>query len=153
MKKILLFIVISSFFLSCTSNTIYDKPKDLIPKDSMVLLLQDLYIAAAAKNVKNKNLERKISYAPFVYDKYKIDSARFQRSNFYYTSKIDLYRPMLDNIIVKLEKDRDEFNAIKKVKDSVRNDSLKKARLAAKKKRDSLGPKLTKVEMKQKLAQ
>jgi hypothetical protein len=155
MKKILLFFVVGSLFLSCTSNTIYEKPKDLIPKDSMVLLLRDLYIAAAAKNVKNKNLERKISYAPFVYDKYKIDSARFQRSNFYYTSKIDLYRPMLDQILVTLEEDRAEFNAIKKVQDSIRNDSLKKARLKQKKIRDSLGtkltPKLEKTELKQKV--
>ena len=112
-------------------------------------------MAAAAKNVKNKNLERKISYAPFVYDKYKIDSARFQRSNFYYTSKIDLYRPMLDQILVTLEEDRAEFNAIKKVQDSIRNDSLKKARLKQKKIRDSLGtkltPKLEKTELKQKV--
>ncbi len=121
----------------------------------MVLLLRDLYIAAAAKNVKNKNLERKISYAPFVYDKYKIDSSRFQRSNFYYTSKIDLYRPMLDEIVVSLEKDRAKFNAIKKVQDSIRNDSLKADRLERKRKRDSLGiklePKLEKTELKKKV--
>lgn len=141
--------------MSCTSNTIYEKPKDLIPKDSMIFLLRDLYIAAAAKNVKNKNLQSKIGYAPFVFDKYKIDSARFQRSNFYYTSKIDLYRPMLDKVLASLEDDRAEYVATKKARDSVRQDSLKKVRLKAKKIRDSIGsklnPKIQEVELKQKV--
>jgi len=146
MKKILVIIFVGSLCLSCTSNTIYEKPKDLIPKDSMVLLLRDLYIAAAAKNVKNKNLERKISYAPFVFDKYKIDSSRFQRSNFYYTSKIDLYQPMLTEVLNSLEEDRSKYAALKKVKDSIRQDSLRRTRLAAKRKRDSLGLKLQSIK-------
>ena len=73
----------------------------------------------------------------------------------YPTSKIDLYRPMLDEIVVTLEEDRARFNAIKKVQDSIRNDSLKKARLIEKRKRDSLGtklePKLEKTELKKKV--
>lgn len=143
MKKILAVILLSTLFLSCTSNTIYEKPDDLISKDSMVILLRDMYIAVAAKNVKNKNLQRKISYAPFVFEKYGIDSARFQRSNFYYTSKIDLYEPMLNEVLNSLEEDRSEYTAIKKVRDSIRQDSLRKVRLEAKRKRDSIGYQLT----------
>ena len=101
-------MILGTFFLvlSCTSNTIYKKPEDLISEDSMVVLLRDLYLATSAKNFKNKNLQRKFSYIPLVYEKHKIDSNRFQRSNLYYTSKIDLYEPMLKKVLVSLEKDR-----------------------------------------------
>ena len=50
MKKGFFYIAILLFLLSCTSNTIYKKPKDLIPKDSMVALLTDMYIASSAKS-------------------------------------------------------------------------------------------------------
>lgn len=86
------------FLASCTSNTIYKKPKDLIPKDTMVLLITDLYIASSAYYRKNKNLERKINYMPLVYDTYHIDSLRFIKSNLYYTSKIDTYEEMFNLI-------------------------------------------------------
>ena len=56
---------------SCTSNTIYKKPKDLIPKDSMVALLTDMYIASSAKNRKNKFLKKEKNYVVLVYEKYK----------------------------------------------------------------------------------
>lgn len=127
-KKLTVFICTSLVFLSCTSNTIYEKPKDLIPKDSMILLLKDMYVASSARNIKNKRLQRRFSYMPLVYAKYKIDSARFQRSNFYYTSKIDEYEPMLAQVMKLLEDERAIFVAYKKVKDSVRQDSIKKVR-------------------------
>ena len=128
MKRIVLIILPLVTFLSCTSNTIYEEPKDLIPRDSMVMLLRDLYVASSAKSIKNKNLQRRISYVPLVYQKYGIDSTRFKQSNLYYTSKIDLYEPMLKEIIESLEKERDIYSKIKKERDSIRQDSLKKNR-------------------------
>ena len=128
MKKMGMILLVLSVFLSCTSNSIYEKPKDLIPKDSMVLLLKDLYLATAAKNIKNKNLERRFSYIPLVYEKYKIDSARFHRSNIFYTSRIDIYEPLLNEILKALEDERGLFAQQKKVKDSLQQDSIKKAR-------------------------
>lgn len=139
MKKGLLIIFVVSLFLSCTGNTIYEKPKDLISKDSMVLLLKDLYLATAAKNIKNINLQRRFSYAPLVYQKYQIDSLRFHRSSLYYTSKVDLYEPMLKEVLASLEEDRAVFARQKKVKDSIMQDSLKRdRRLKGKRKKDSL---------------
>ena len=85
----LLFVVL--FMVSCTSNTIYKKPKDLIPKDTMVLLLTDLFIANTAYSYKNRGLRKKTNYMPLLYNKYKIDSVRFLESNLYYTSVIDEY--------------------------------------------------------------
>lgn len=139
MKRFVLILIVFSLFLSCTGNTIYEKPEDLIPRDSMKMLLKDLYLAAAAKNIKNKNLQRRFSYAPLVYEKYKVDSIRFHKSNFYYTSKIDLIEPMLNEILADLEKDRAIYAQQKKVRDSIVQDSLKKIRKkVAKTKKDSL---------------
>ena len=40
---------------SCTSNTIFEKPENLIPKDTMSLLVQEMSIATSAKYINNKN--------------------------------------------------------------------------------------------------
>lgn len=114
---------------SCSSNTIYDEPKDLIPKDSMVLLLKDLYLATSAKSIKNKKQQKKISYTPLVYNTYKIDSLRFSTSNFFYTSKVDVYEPMLDQVMELLKKEQVFFTEAKKIKDSIFNDSIKKKKI------------------------
>ncbi|MDG1810797.1 MAG: DUF4296 domain-containing protein [Polaribacter sp.] len=97
MKKTLLFLSII-LMVSCTSNTILEKPKDLIPKDSMVLLLTDLFIAKSAFNEKNIKNQRRINYIPLVYNKYKIDSTRFETSNFYYTSKLEEYELIYNEV-------------------------------------------------------
>ncbi len=57
----------------------------------MVDLLTDMYLANAALNIKTKKLERNLDYMPLIYEKYGIDSLRFQSSNTYYMSRIDDY--------------------------------------------------------------
>jgi hypothetical protein len=85
------------FLASCTSNTIFEKPKDLIPKDTMRLLLQDMMIASSAKFIKNTSNQKNIDYMPLVHQKYNIDSTRFYASNFYYVSKLDEYKALLED--------------------------------------------------------
>lgn len=96
--KSFFYICIGLLLVSCTSNTIYKKPENLIPKDSMISLLTDMYIASSAKNQKNKFLKREKNYMFLVYEKYKIDSARFDASNTYYTSKVDEYAEILKRV-------------------------------------------------------
>ncbi|MEN8744985.1 MAG: DUF4296 domain-containing protein [Polaribacter sp.] len=126
MKKSILLFFAFSFFYNCTSNTIYKKPTDLIPKDTMVILIQEMLIASASKNVKTINLQRKIDYFPFVYDRFKIDSTRFQKSSFYYTSKIDAYNEILANVKKGLEIEKEKYTVLKKRKDSINRDSVSK---------------------------
>ena len=125
MKK-LRYLLIFVFLFSCTSNTIFEKPKDLIPKDTMSLLIQEMSIASSSKFVKNKNLEKKINYMPLVYNRFRIDSLRFNNSNLYYMSKIDLYQEIFTDAKNSLEKQKLFFEKIKKRKDSLRKDSIKK---------------------------
>lgn len=84
----------------------------------MIAVWTDLYIATGARSVKTKALKTKINYAPLVLDKYKIDSAQFSESNIYYTSKIDEYEKMFEEVQKRL---RD----LKKIYDpEVKRDSL-----------------------------
>ena len=127
--KYILILTLTVFITACTSNTIYKKPKDLIAKDQMVDLLVDMYLANAAKNVKTKKSERKINYMPLVYEKYGIDSTRFQKSNIYYMSLIDEHEAIYKKVDARLRKMLDTIEAsIKTI------DSLKKVERKSKKK-------------------
>lgn len=139
MKYFLSFILLTFIFTSCTSNTILEKPKDLIPKDSMSLLIQEMMIATSAKAFKNKNLQKKINYMPFVYDKYKIDSTRFQNSNLYYMSIIDDYIKIFEDANSELETKVNFYKLKKKKEDSLKIDSLKSLKIK-KKNTDSILP-------------
>lgn len=126
---------------SCTSNTIFEKPKDLIPKDTMSLLVQEMMVASSATFIKNKDMERNINYMPLVYDKFKIDSVRFQTSNLYYMSKIDAYKLIFEEAKNSLKQQKEYYDKIKSRKDSIRQDSIKRTK-DLKKKKDSLYPTL-----------
>ena len=132
MKK-LSYIFVISLLVSCTSNTILKEPKDLIPRDTMNLLIQDMVIALSAKHVKTINNQKKINYMPFIYDKYKIDSGRFQKSNFYYLSKIDLYEEMISDVVDDLAKKKDVYTKLSDRLDSIRMDSIKKSKIVLEK--------------------
>lgn len=134
MKKIV-YIFVISVFLSCTSNTIFEKPKDLIPRDTMSLLIQELMIASSAKYAKNKYLQKDINYMPLVYKEFKIDSTRFKSSNLYYMSQIDLYQEILTDAKSNLEKRVSVFKKAKTRIDSIRKDSLKKVKKSTKENR------------------
>ncbi len=116
------------FFASCTSNTIFKKPKDLIPKDTMSLLLQEMMISTSAKFIKNKNNQKNINYMPFVYERFKIDSTRFESSNYYYMSTIDLYQEILEKAKASINTQQDVLKKVKKELDSIKKDSLKLTR-------------------------
>ena len=134
--------LLSFIFLlvGCTSNTIFEKPKDMIPRDSMFILIQEMMIASSAKFVNNINSERDIQYMAFIYEKYKIDSARFNRSNTYYISTIDEYVKLFQEVKDSLEKKSNYFKRLKKQKDSLRRDSIIKLRRKQAIKKHSINP-------------
>ena len=128
MKKFNYIILLSVFFIGCTSNTIIKKPDHLISKKQMVDLLTDMLIASGAENIKNEDLERNVNYFPLVFEKYGIDSTRFKESNFYYTSRIDDYEEILKNVEERLKAQKKVLDKQIELKDSLKRDSLKNLR-------------------------
>ncbi len=126
MQKYFYIIVLLVTTYGCTSNTILKKPKDLISKDEMVNLLTDLYIATAAKPLKNNQEIKNVNYTHLVFEKYGIDSARFRTSNYYYTSRIDEYEAIYKEVEARLTELHTKYEKIQKIKDSIRKDSILK---------------------------
>lgn len=120
MKNIITIIFGLIILSSCTSNTIYKKPKNLLTKNEMVNIITDMYIAEGARSVHNLDLERSVDYMPLVYEKYKIDSVRFAESNFYYTTKIDDYEDILKMVENRLKEKKIKYEKIAKEKDSIK---------------------------------
>ncbi len=133
MNKFIYILILSVFFGACTSNTIIKKPENLIPKEQMVDLLTDIFIANGGDNIKNINLQRSTNYFPFVFEKYKIDSTRFRESNYYYTSRIDDYDEILEKVDKRLKALKEQYDKEIKLADSikrVRKDSIKTSKNA-----------------------
>jgi protein-tyrosine-phosphatase len=69
----------------------------------MIDLLYDMHLAVGTSNLRNKNLEKDRNYMSLVYEKYNIDSTRFAISNIYYTSRVDEYEEMFEEVERRLE--------------------------------------------------
>ncbi|CAM1345371.1 DUF4296 domain-containing protein [Tenacibaculum amylolyticum] len=129
MKSLRFIIPILICCLSCTGNTIYKKPEGLIPRDSMIMLLSDMHIATAAKYTKNKFQKKNVNYMPFIYEKYKIDSTRFDISNTYYTSRIDEYDELINDVKKRLEEKGKIIQKELNIADSIKKIALEKQKL------------------------
>ena len=110
----------------------FEKPKDLIPKAEMIDMLYDMHLAVAASNMKDIDLEKK-NYMSLVYEKYGVDSTRFYDSNLYYTSKIQEYEEIFEEVERRLDTITKFYTEIT---DSI--EAVKKEELIAKRKRDSI---------------
>ena len=102
----------------------------------MIDLWVDIYIANGTQTVKNKKLEKRMNYFPFIYQKYNIDSVRFMKSNIYYTSKIEEYEEMFQKVEKKLFDIKAVLDPLSEgidpslpiyVKDSIRRTKTKKS--------------------------
>lgn len=137
MNKFSYILILSGFFMACTSNTIIKKPENLIPKEQMVDLLTDIFIADGGDNIKNINMQRNINYFPLVFEKYQIDTTRFRESNYYYTSRIDDYDEILEKVDKRLKALKEQYDSQFKLADSierVKKDSIKALKKALSKK-------------------
>ena len=111
MKKLAFFLFLIVFF-SCKSKIEFDKPADLISKDTMILMLYDMHLAVGTSNLQNVHLEKNRNYMSLVFEKYHIDSIRFGESNIYYTAKIDEYEEIFEEVQRRLKILEDEMEAV-----------------------------------------
>lgn len=98
-----------------------EKPENLIPKDKMVLILEDLAVLNAAKST-NVAILRNYEIEPmaYVFSKYGIDSVMFMESDLYYASLPAEYEAIYTEVEARLEKEKSRVEEEKKVNDSLR---------------------------------
>ncbi len=106
MNKILVSFILF-FLISCSSELkLKDKPKNLISKDSMVVLLKDLSILESHINLKYPQIQTSyktiINSSELIFKKYNIDTNRFNSSMEYYIvhqkDMQAIYSQVLDSI-------------------------------------------------------
>ena len=75
----------------------------------MITIWTDLYIARGARTVKTKSLQKNINYIPMVLKKYHVDSTQFSESSIYYTSRIDEYEEMFEEVNARLDALKEKY--------------------------------------------
>lgn len=132
MKYLAIIIIFGSILLGCEEEKRPDKPDDLIPREEMVSLLYDIQILNSAKSVNKKLLEnRGVNPQEYIFKKYDIDSARFARSNEYYSYEPETYEKILDEVQNRLDSLENYYNDLYKQQeeqDAKKRDSLKRIR-------------------------
>lgn len=116
-RLIYLFCLI--FFWNCQNVEKPQKPSNLIPKDKMVEILTESYLANAARGVGSKNLLVKdVKMDSLIYNKFGIDSIQFAKSNEYYAAGINDYIEIFEKVEANLEAMNKEMDSIRSLKHS-----------------------------------
>jgi len=98
-----------------------EKPKNLIPKEKMVLILNDLAIVNAAKVTNAKILtQHNIEPTAYIFTKYDIDSVQFVESDRYYASVPEEHEEIYMAVEAKLEAEKERLALVKKINDSIK---------------------------------
>lgn len=125
MKKIG-FVIWGMLLLGCQDIQRPEKPENLIPEETMVSLLSEIYLGNAARSINNKHIrERGIKLDSFLFAKYKVDSLQFVKSNEYYAANVDTYNSIIGKVTRYLEHAKNEENDKRLAQDSIRQANMK----------------------------
>lgn len=109
-------------FLSCKKEVV-EAPQGLISKDKMINIMYDLSLLDGLKYQSNDLRDSvEINPSKYIFEKYKVDSLQFAKSNVYYASNYVEYKEMFDTIIKRLDSKKivlDSVIKIQKKKDSI----------------------------------
>lgn len=138
MKKLIAFLVVLSL-LGCQNVQKPEKPKDLIPKEEMISILTEAYLANASQSVRNQALfVQAIDLDSLIYSKFDIDSLRFKKSNDYYSFDFNTYVEMLSEVEARLQEYEESLDSIREARQEERErieaERAKRAERAAGKK-------------------
>tara|TARA_S200000501_G_C20750630_1_gene711477 strand:- start:78 stop:536 length:459 start_codon:yes stop_codon:yes gene_type:complete len=107
MKKLItvLFIITSCSFFNVENEI----PDNLIPEEKMVDIIYDMSIISVSKGVNKRILENNgMRPKDYILNKYEIDSLQFVVSNKYYSQNLEKYLYIYENVLNKLENNREE---------------------------------------------
>lgn len=125
MKKTAL-VFLGVLALAC-SEKVVEKPENLIPKEKMVEILQDLAVLNAAKQHIKPILEHKeITIMDFLYKKHGIDSTQFVQSDLYYASVPLEYQAIYEKVDAQLERKKAVLEDASKNRNKSKRDTKKK---------------------------
>ena len=122
-------------FVSCQDVKRPEEPTNLIDKPTMVKILSESYLMNAARSVANRDISNKgIKLDSIIYNKYKIDSLQFAKSNAFYSADLDVYKEIFLEVqqnLVKEKELRDTlYSRYKKTQLAIRyQDSVDKAKM------------------------
>ncbi len=135
MNRLLVYILLSFFVLSCNDIDKPKKPDNLISKNKMIDIITDISLVNAAKSTNKKLLEGNgVNPEKYIYEKYNIDSIQFAESSNYYAYDVKGYEDIYVSVKQRLEKQKEEYKELQE-KERKEKDSIRKLK---RKKRDSV---------------
>ena len=137
MNKIISCFLIFVLLFSCGAPEV-EKPEGLLSKEKMAAILYDITVINATKGVQTKALEENnLLFENFIYEKHKIDSISFAKSNHYYAAYPEQYTTIYQIVEARLKKEQKAITEIIKEEDK-KKDSIRKAKAQKAREKDSL---------------
>lgn len=126
MNRFCIYILLFFVFLSCQKIDKTEKPKELIPEETMVNILADLAIYGAAKSQDRRLVESKnVDVVQFIQKKYQIDTTRLRENISYYVADVDHYKQMQEKVREILQEKKKAIDAINKAEAEEKQQKLK----------------------------
>ena len=123
------FVGLSLLFLllaSCQDVEKTPKPKDLISQDKMVEVLTEIALLNGARTYNKRMLaEKGIDPYEYLEEKYQVDSARFVRSNNYYSANYKIYSKIYARVKERLELLQVQYDSLREI-DERKRDSIRR---------------------------
>jgi hypothetical protein len=115
MKKVGIVLVLSLFF-GCSKKQV-EVPEDVIPRDTMIVVLAEIHLAEASiqvLNVEVKDSLRAVSFGFYhhIFSKHKITQELFKKSFDYYRSEPTYFHAMYDEVITHLSEEQAKYSNI-----------------------------------------
>lgn len=96
---------------NCQMNDKYTDQLEIISEKKMIDIIYDMALINVSKGINKRILENNgMKPQSYILKKYKIDSMLFVRSNNFYTKDLDKYLYIYDQVLKKLEKNRQLIN-------------------------------------------
>ena len=125
MKHLIILVFIFGFF-GCQDVKQPEKPQNLIPKDKMVDMLTEAYLANAARSVDNKSIiSNGIVLDSLIYRNFGVDSLQFAKSNEFYAADVNTYIEIFNKVEARLIGMQTKLDSIRQIERS-RKDSINK---------------------------
>ena len=110
MKNYIMISIVLLLF-NCQMNEKYNDKSDIISEKKMIDIIYDMALINVSKGINKRILENNgMKPQSYILKKYKIDSMLFVRSNNFYTKDLDKYLYIYDQVLKKLEKNRQLIN-------------------------------------------